>query len=421
MPPTEDPTGLAPRRAALRLLNGIAEGRTLTDTKLEPLAPADRARALRLALTTCRQMGRADRVLKPFLQKRPKEQVTTILRLGLVEMAEGAPAHGVVNAMVTLAGEDRRTSSAKGLINAVLRKAETPPEAWAKLPVPTLPKWIRRPLTDAWGQRAIQRIETVQMAAPPLDLTAKYPEVTAQATGGTLLPTGSVRLADAGQVTDLPGYATGDWWVQDAAAALPVRMLNPQKGDRILDLCAAPGGKTMQLAAAGAEVTSVDSSEARLTLVEENLARTGLTARLVTADALTFTEDGWDAILLDAPCSATGTMRRHPDLPLARDGAEIGGLIDLQAQLLDHALSLLKPGGRLVFCTCSLLPDEGEVQVDEALTRHPGLTVDRTWTERSWADPEWLSEEGGLRTRPDHWADIGGLDGFCSACLTKPA
>ena len=241
-----------------------------------------------------------------------------------------------------------------------------------------------------------------------------------EALKGEILPTGSIRLKDAGQVSALPGFEAGDWWVQDAAAAIPVMVLDPQKGEKILDLCAAPGGKTMQLAAAGADVTAVDASEGRMIRVGENLKRTGLSAKTVKSDAFAFTEGGFDAILLDAPCSATGTIRRHPDLPYAKDGSEFGMLIDQQARMIDHALSLLKPGGRLVFCTCSLLPDEGEVQVEEALERHKGLTVEPAAFDRTGIDAAWCTEDGGLRLRPDYWADNGGMDGFYIAQLRKP-
>jgi 16S rRNA (cytosine967-C5)-methyltransferase len=216
----------------------------------------------------------------------------------------------------------------------------------------------------------------------------------------------------------LPGYAEGGWWVQDAAAALPAKLLQPQPGERILDLCAAPGGKTLQLAAAGAHVTALDISAPRLSRLQANLARTNLTATLVTADALHWQPEApFDAILLDAPCSATGTIRRHPDLPFVKDGSELISLTSLQAQLIDRALTWLKPGGRLVFSTCSLLPEEGETQLAAAVARHPSLTVERLALEG--IDPVWWTPEGALRLRPDHWADRGGMDGFFMVRLRK--
>lgn len=427
MAETSDRKGLAPRRAALAMLRDVTErGRMLhEDTPaLARLAPQERARALRLAGEALRQAARADRVLKPHLARRPPPAALAILRLATVEMAQGAAAHGVVDAWVEVAGGSQRTASFRGLVNAVLRKLEgLTPEEWEKLPVPILPRWLRRPLVDAWGDRTVQRIEDAHMRGAPLDLTPRSDadaEALAAETGATLLPTGSLRHRGPAQITALPGYAEGRFWVQDAAAALPVRLLAPAEGERVLDLCAAPGGKTLQLAAAGAEVTALDLSEARLARVAENLARCGLDARIVAGDALRYEESGWDAICLDAPCSATGTIRRHPDLPVARDGAGIDELIAQQAQLIDHALTLLKSGGRLLYCTCSLIPDEGEVQVEQAIARHPGLTM-APLPNSDWIDPHWSAPEGGLRTRPDHWAERGGMDGFYMGVLIKAA
>ncbi|MEM1234995.1 MAG: RsmB/NOP family class I SAM-dependent RNA methyltransferase, partial [Pseudomonadota bacterium] len=278
---------------------------------------------------------------------------------------------------------------------------------------------LRKPLTAAYGNSAIQGIETAHLRGAALDLTAKGdPRAVAEAWGGEVLPTGSERVRDAGQVSKLPGFAEGEWWVQDAAAALPAQILAAREGERVLDLCAAPGGKTMQLAATGALVTAVDSSGARLDRVRENLARTGLTADIMGSDVFDVAGQ-FDAVLLDAPCSATGTIRRHADLPYARDGAGISELIALQGRMLDHAIKLLKPGGRLVFCTCSLLPDEGEVQMEDALKRNSGVRVDRAAMELSGIDPAWTTEEGGLRLRPDYWMKAGGMDGFYMACLRK--
>ncbi|MEL6960422.1 MAG: transcription antitermination factor NusB [Pseudomonadota bacterium] len=419
--------GLKPRKAALYLLNKIIQdGKLLPELigegALEHLSPEDRARAQRLATQTLRGLGRADRMLSRFLQKTPPLPVRNVLRLCTVELAQGEAAHGVVNAGVEMVAQNKRTASMKGMVNAVLRKvADDGPAGWAKLGVPRLPGWLRNPLKEAYGPEAVGKMEAAHFAGASLDLTAKGdPYAVADAVGGTVLPTGSIRLAEAGQVSALPGYEAGEWWVQDAAAALPVEVLNPQEGEAILDLCAAPGGKTLQLAAVGAAVTAVDASEGRTKRVTENLKRTGLSATTIVSDAFAFEVGGFDAILLDAPCSATGTIRRHPDLPFAKDGSEFMALIQQQSGMIDHALNLLKPGGRLVYCTCSLLPDEGEVQVEEALARHPELSIDREVLQRPGIDPTWQTEEGGLRLRPDYWADLGGMDGFYIACLRKP-
>ena len=424
--PSND-TGVQARRSAVYVLDQVlGEGRLMAEVlsagALDKLDPADRARAQRLATETLRGLERADRVLQKHLQKAPPLMVRNVLRVGTVELCQGAAAHGVVNAMVQLVSGHKRYGKMKGLTNAVLRKvAATGPQAWAALRPPRLPKWLRAPLSDAWGNEAMGAMESAHFAAAPLDLTPRDGDADRLATrvGGKVLPTGSVRVADSGQVSKMDGYSEGAWWVQDAAAAIPARVLAAEKGQKVLDLCAAPGGKTMQLAAMEADVTAVDISKSRMNRVEENLARVGLRAEMQIADALTL-EGAYDAILLDAPCSATGTIRRHPDLPHAKDGSEFAGLIDLQAQILDHAWTLLKPGGRMVFCTCSLLPDEGEVQVEEALGRHADMSVDRAALQDvAGLNAEWITEEGGLRLRPDYWPELGGMDGFYIAALTK--
>ncbi|WP_099827744.1 RsmB/NOP family class I SAM-dependent RNA methyltransferase [Oceaniglobus indicus] len=417
------------RRAALSLLADVLENNTpLGDAALRLPSKLDgpaRARAQRLAAGTLRWMDRSDRALGPFLRNKPHLRVLNALRLALFEIyVEGTADHGAVNDAVSLVREGGDTASQAGLTNAVLRNIlRQGPEAWAALPVPRLAKWLRKRLTADHGKPAVAAMEAVFATVPPLDLSAKSdPAAVAQAVGGTVLATGSVRLAGAGQVSALPGYDTGDWWVQDGAAAVAGRLLAARPGERVIDLCAAPGGKTLQLAATGAEVTALDQSVKRLERVRENLARCGLTADVIAADALRWRPDTpFDAALVDAPCSATGTVRRHPELPRIKDGSGLDELIALQAAILDAALEMVKPGGRVVFCTCSLLRAEGEDQLLAALGRHPGLTVDRAALESPGIDPAWITPEGGLRLRPDYWADLGGMDGFFIAALTKPA
>jgi 16S rRNA (cytosine967-C5)-methyltransferase len=418
-------TGVQARRSAVYLLDKvIGEGRLLSELigagALERLEPEDRARAQRLALETLRGMERADRILQKHLAKYPPLTVRNTLRLATIELCAGGAAHGVVNAAVEIVARNKRTASMKGLVNAVLRKvAANGEEVWPTLRVPRLPKWLRGPLVEAYGSDVVGAMEAAHFAGAPLDLTAKGDQGALQRSlGGELLETGTVRLTDAGQVSVLPGYKKGSWWVQDAAAALPVKVLAPKAGETVLDLCAAPGGKTMQIAASGATVTAVDDSESRMGRLKENLKRTRLEAELIVGDVMD-QEGQWDAVILDAPCSATGTIRRHPDLPFAKDGSEIGGLIELQAKMLNHALSLVKPGGRVVFCTCSLLPDEGECQVEDLIEARDDVTVDREALNVPGIDPEWITEEGGLRLRPDYLADKGGMDGFYMACLRK--
>ncbi|NUB46425.1 methyltransferase domain-containing protein [Fertoebacter nigrum] len=415
---------MSARAAAVALLDAVlgegallAQLLTASHGPLVALPPQERARAQRLALAVLRHVEQADRLLDPHLRKKPPLTVRNILRLALVErVVDGAAAHGVVNAAVDLARHGNRTGHLTGLVNAVLRKVVDLPAPFAALPPQRLPLWLRKPLVGQYGRDVVSAIEAVQARPAPLDLTVKD---AVEIEGAELLPSGSLRLSGHAQVSQLPGYDAGAWWVQDAAAALAVRLLAPQAGEAVADLCAAPGGKTLQLAAAGAVVTAVDISEPRLARLRENLARTRLSATVIAADVLHWQPDAlFDAVLLDAPCSATGTIRRHPDLPFVKDGSELPDLVALQAQMIDRALVLLRPGGRLVYCTCSLLPEEGEAQLAAALARHPGLVVQPVAL--PFVPPEWAGAGGGLRLRPDYWADRGGMDGFFMVCLQKP-
>lgn len=428
MTPSRPPasSSIAPRAAAWELIaHVLMNKRGLSDVLSNPpadfsaLSGPDRARAQRLCLEAFRHHGRADILLRRAMRKVPHDPVLWLLRLAVVEMCElGAPAHGVINDTVTMTRDHAGEPRLAAMVNAVLRQiAALPAQDWTDTPVPRLPSWLRGALQNAYGAKITAAIEAAHMTPPPLDLTLRG-EMPDGLTGA-LLPMGSLRLAVGAQVTALPGYEQGLWWVQNAAAALPARLLAAQQGERVLDLCAAPGGKTLQLAAAGASVTALDMSAPRMTRLSQNLTRTGLTADMVVADALHWRPDApFDAILLDAPCSATGTIRRHPDLPYCRDRAQVKSLVALQAALLDRALDpsfgLLRPGGRVVYCTCSLLPEEGEDQAQAALARHPNIVIVPAELADLPADlpDDWRSPDGGIRTRPDHWADLGGVDGF---------
>ncbi len=411
-----------PRAAALDLIaQCLATARNLSDLLAHPprgyaaLDPADRARAQRLAIETFRQAGRADHHLRKALRKTPPEPILWLMRLAVTEMrAFGAPPHGVISDAVTLARTSAHPQLA-GLVNAVLRRCSAP-AGWDETPVPRLPGWLRGALLNAYGAKGTSAIEAAHLAAPPVDVTLR-----GQCPAGLdalALPTGSLRLSNPGQISALPGYAEGAFWVQDAAAALPVQLLGSVEGLRVLDLCAAPGGKTMQLAARGADVTAVDLSASRMARLRENLDRTRLQAELVAADARHWRpEMPFDAIVLDAPCSATGTIRRHPELPWLRGREDVAALRALQAELLDRVLNpahgLLAPSGRVVFCTCSLLPSEGEDQVAAALARHP---VEVVQVQLPGVGDD-VPCRFGLRTRPDQWAEFGGWDGFFMTLL----
>ncbi len=424
--------GVAPRLAATQLLHAVLfEKRLLSDVvsgQRSPLArlnPAERARAQSLAIGVLRNLAGLDEVLDRFLEKPTPPKVRNTLRLAAYELlVDGAAAHGVVNAAVEIVRGSAKAGRLAGLVNAVARKlADQGPAIWQGIGPQPLPSWLAKPVIRHYGKDALVGIEAAHSAGAPVDLTLKNPAEAdhwARALGARILPTGSLRLPGRPQVSALPGYAEGAWWVQDAAAAMPARLLGDQRGRRVLDLCAAPGGKTLQLAAGGAMVTAVDMSARRLGRLTENLARTGLRAEIIVADALDWRPaQGFDAILLDAPCSATGTIRRHPDLPFVKAGADLSGLFALQADLIDAALAMLNPGGRLVYSTCSLLPREGEEQIKRALGRHENIEIADPDPSPEGLSPEWRSAEGGWRMRPDYWADQGGMDGFYMAILRQ--
>ena len=422
--------GTEVRAAAVRLILGVTESRIALNDQLQKgalggLAPADRARAQRLALSVLRRIGPIDAVLKPFVRKEPPAYIRALLRLSVAELlGEGAAPHGVVHDAVNMTrAPGQRTDGFAGMVNAVLRRvADLDAAALAGAPAQPLPGWLRGRLMSAWGKAATMRMEEAHARGAAIDLTPKDGDAAGLAArlGAVALPTGTVRLAGPAQVSDLAGFADGDWWVQDVAAAVPARAVGARPGERILDLCAAPGGKTLQLAAAGAEVTALDLSAARMTRVEDNLKRCRLAAQTVVADALTWQpEQPFDAVLLDAPCSATGTIRRHPDLPFVKDAGGLKELFMLQADLFEKAVAAVRPGGRLIFSTCSLLPDEGERQVVAALARHPDLAIDSGALALPGIEEGWTSPEGGLRLRPDYWADRGGMDGFYVAAFRR--
>ncbi|TPE52280.1 methyltransferase domain-containing protein [Amaricoccus solimangrovi] len=424
--------GLAARSAAAALLAGVLErGASLADQIAAPagplagLVPADRARAQALATGALRHLGRIDAVLSAFLTKPPAAPALNALRLAVAETRlDAVPAHAAVDAAVRLTRQHPKGRHLAGLVNAVGRRiGERGAELWETAAEAETPPWLAKPLRRAYGPEVLAAITAAHHAGPPpVDLTPRDPAAAAlwaERLGAELLPTGSLRLRTRSQLSALPGYESGDWWVQDVAAALPARLLGPVAGLRVLDLCAAPGGKTLQLAAAGARVTALDISEGRLGRLRDNLARTGLGAEIVVADARDWAPEApFDAILLDAPCSATGTIRRHPDLPHLRGGAEVAALTGLQAALLARAWTWLAPGGRLVYCVCSLLPAEGEERIARFRAETPearplpppaGLGL----------DPAWITPEGALRTRPDFWAERGGMDGFFAAVLAR--
>ncbi|MBR9863448.1 MAG: methyltransferase domain-containing protein [Rhodobacteraceae bacterium] len=394
------------------------------DGPLAKLVPADRARAQSLAALTLRHMPRIDAVLADFMDHKPPLRALNALRVCAAEIVlDGIPAHGAVNAAVEIARASQKTKHLAGMVNAVGRKlGELDVSALQDLPVPQLPKALRGAIVKAYGAEAAEAMERAYLERPPVDLSLRDPAKAAEwaeKLGAELLPTGSLRLHQPGQISALDGFEDGAWWVQDAAAAMPVRLMGDLSGKRVLDLCAAPGGKTMQLCAAGAEVTALDLSPERMHRVMENTRRMGFRPRMEVANAMHWTPDApFDAILLDAPCSATGTIRRHPDLPYVRPSLDLKPLLDLQQNMLQRAAGWLKPGGQMVYATCSLIPAEGERQITRALEQ-TGLVEAPVDAGALGLDPAWQVSTGAIRLRPDFWPERGGMDGFYMARLHK--
>ena len=419
------------RAAALDILGSVVTERTRLDEALARhpglgrLAPRDRAFARLLAATTLRRLGQIDALIADCLERplAPNAARTRdILRLGVCQLVFlGTPPHAAIDGAVSLVGRNR---AYRGLVNAVLRRiARHGPGLAAGHDAARLntPDWLWQSWTAAYGEGTARAIAEAHLAEPPLDLTVKAdPQAWADRLDARLLPTGTLRRGPGGAVGDLDGYAAGAWWVQDAAAALPVRLLGDVAGEAVIELCAAPGGKTAQLCAAGARVTAVDRDPARRARLEENLARLRLTAETVCADATAWRPAApARRVLLDAPCSATGAIRRHPDIPRIKVPADVARLARVQDGLLDAAAAMLATGGALVYCVCSLEPEEGPERVAALLARNPGLAREAVDDDRLAGLGGLLAGDGALRTLPCHLAEWGGLDGFYAVRLRR--
>lgn len=410
-PGMPDPT----RETAFDLLTAVLErGRPLEEalTALPATDPRDRSAGHRLAAAVLRRAGTLDAVLEPFLRKEPPLPVRNVLRIGAAGLLLlDTPVHAAVGTAVALA-KTRGLTPFAGLTNAVLRKvAAVGPAALDALDSPRLdtPPW----LWASWGVNA-RAIAMAHQREAPLDCTLKPGTVSPD--GAEILPTGSVRFPAGTRVADIPGFDQGSLWVQDAAAALPAKLLNVRPGESVADLCAAPGGKTGQLVAAGATVTALERDPNRLTRLAENLERWGMRAELVQADATVWTPGPtFDAILLDAPCSATGTIRRHPDVLHLKRAGDIKTLAAAQDRLVAAAAAMLKPGGRLVYAVCSLQPDEGAPRVATV----PGMRPDPFTDDELSGVAEARTPAGQLRTHPALWPDRGGMDGFFAARMVR--
>lgn len=440
--------GLAARDvAASALFSVFVEKRAFDDvfakvSEARSLAPRDRGFARLIAATVLRHRGSLNAVIRSFLDKPLPENQGRLEPILLCAAAQllflRTPPHAAISLAVDQCRVDSAARRFDKLANAVLRRVSVEGDAiLAELdPVKlNVPSWLLSRWQNSYGSDVAREIALASLTEAPLDLSIHGDvRAWAETLGGTVLPTGSVRLAASGRIEDLPGYDDGAWWVQDAAAALPVKLFGDVRGKHVADLCAAPGGKTAQLAAGGARVTSVDKSPGRLNRLKGNLARLGMDAETAVADAAAF-DPGlqYDAVLIDAPCTATGTIRRHPDILHLKRDDDIAALAAVQASILSRAAMLVKPGGTLVYCTCSLEPEEGRDQVAQFLAMHPEyarlpVTVSDLVGSSS-VDQEgvksWISDEGDVRTLPHHLSDLPlgqtGMDGFFAARLIRDA
>lgn len=431
--------GLAARAIAVATISSVLDRRQRLDDAFDKVLGArgeipsrDRAFARLMATTALRRLGEIDAILAHLIERPLPEtarSVRNILRVMATQLLFlETPAHAAVDSAVRQVRQDERLARFAGLVNAVGRRLGNAPRlsepeaARANTPDWLWQRWVRH-----YGADTAEAIARAHLVEPALDLSVTSdPAGWAERLGGDVLSTGSVRLTSPGRVEELPGYEDGGWWVQDAAAALPVRLLGDVAGREVADLCAAPGGKTAELLALGARVTAVDSSERRLRQAGRNLARLKLAADLVAADVRTWDPGRWfERILLDAPCLATGTIRRHPDLPYLKSAAELEDLTKRQQELLRHAAGLLAPGGTLVYAVCSLEPEEGESQIEDLLSEHPDLAIDAVRPGEGGIAAEWITPQGYLRTLPFHSPgrspNVAGMDGFFAARLIKSA
>jgi 16S rRNA (cytosine967-C5)-methyltransferase len=424
----------ARRCAALAVMDVTANGTALelalaATEDYAGLAPRDRAFARAIAATVFRRSGQIKAVLKPFVRKAPTAPVQAVLRTAVAQIIfMDVPPHAAVSESVDVLKSRKTTQGFANFANAVLRKVVEDGKklAAASPPKANIPGWIRGEWERSYGKIPMTKIAVQLIKDPGLDLTVRQNrEDLAAATGGTPVGQQSLRLKTIGDVTALPGFEDGQWWAQDLAAAQPAQILMRQfedvKNIRALDMCAAPGGKTLQLAAAGMDVTAVDKSSGRLKRLEENLARTKLSAKIVHKDALEFDAEPFDAVLLDAPCSATGTFRRHPDVLHNRSPKSVADLVRLQDKLLPKAASLTAPGGVLVYAVCSLQPDEGFPRIKKFLENVPDFRLIPLLSLPGLDLPPERFEGGVVRTLPCDMPKSGGLDGFFIAAFRRKA
>lgn len=429
---------LQARKVALRLLQQLFIKKHNLDQVFEEsrdyaeLNQRDRAFVKMMVTTTIRRLGQIDDLIRRALS-RPDQPLSPpileyIMRLGVAQLIfMHVPDHAAVNTSVQLVESEGYTRM-KGFVNAILRRVAAEGKNWTtRQDVARLgtPEWLLKIWIADFGLKHAIDISLANLNEPPLDLTLKHPEQAAhwaELLQAQILPTGTLRLTNAKMVQDLPGFEDGMWWVQDASAAIPARLFGNIEGQVVVDLCAAPGGKTSQLAAQGAQVVSVDRSALRVTRLQENMRRLRLdrAVRTEIADAAVWKpREQVPFVLLDAPCSATGTIRRNPDVPWLKSPSDMTSLVDLQARLLDNAISMLAPDGILIYCTCSLQKDEGERQIERILFEHRNLERVPVRAAELGGIGDIVAPNGDVRVFPSHLGALGGMDGFFVSRLRK--
>ena len=396
-------------------------------TSCTELNPRDRAFAYQLISTSLRRLGQIDDLIDRCLKKPlPKRAAgaKTVLRLGTAQLLFlNVPPYAAVDTSVELA-QGRQQGPYKKMINAVLRRLSQEGAEIVKLQERAklnTPDWLWRSWSTAYGLEVCQGIAEAHLYQPPLDLTPKEdPAGWAKRLSGQVLPFGSIRLADHVKISSLAGFQEGAWWVQDVASSLPVKLLGKIDGEEVADLCAAPGGKTAQLVAGGAKVVAIDRSAQRINTLEQNLERLGLKAKTIVTDAIKWRPDKpLDAVLIDAPCIATGTIRRHPDVQWLKSPENIIGTNAIQRALLASATEIVKRGGKVMFVTCSIQPEEGPDIVDTFLDSGAPFFRKRIIPEEVGGNANLLTVKGDLRTLPCHMSELGGMDGFYAARLVR--
>ena len=422
--------GLASRWVALEMLGAIlVEKKMLSEIKenkkfpLYNLLPEQRARSISLLEGVLRNLPALDSVISDYVDKKKTNlRIINILRLAAAEIIlDKIAIHAAVDSAVRLTKLDKKIARLSGLVNAVCRKVSKQFITGITFLEPCLNSDLLLPLEIIYGVEVSKRLGLAQGKTPPIDITVKNKMLEsyyAETLKANVLSSGSLRMSSKGQISKLPGYSDGEWWVQDFSASLPVRLLGNIKDKLVLDVGAAPGGKTMQIAANGAEVVAVEISKTRAKILTDNLKRTNLVADIKIEDICSFSTDKlFDVILVDAPCSATGTIRRNYDLQYLDPIKRVSGLVRQQKLILKKSMRFIKPGGTLLYCTCSLLPDEGENVINDVLLKSSDWNQIPIDCDKLGIDSDWLDDSGGLRLRPDYWETIGGMDGFYIAML----